>query len=533
MKNTLGSIFTQMEKKFEVANKELMAFYLFALFWSLLLGGSGTLTSGFHFTDDHEIISINKLKQKKGVFYTTKRYIQDDLKIRFRPFYYFYKIVLSPFLGAHFLLWSLLNLILAIVSSWLLFLFAYRLGYHIIPSTLFPFLTLIGSQAAIWWRLGTNELMGFFLLSLSLFYLANGTSRRKSYQIALSITFLFLSSLSKESFILIIPAYVLMFIWFKHQKNRIGLIQTIYASFISITILLLLFIIEISTILFWVGTNKMGYAGVDNSLNLPGVLKFIYAHLRESQYLILICFGTFLLLQPAGSFFWRRNSILRYGYNMSILAAIIFPQFILYYKSGLFERYLLPLNLGFSFFILFLLNQIFETKTITFFSKYSYVLLIAVVLFSVFKRDTWSNARAFAREGKTTNNFLSSIVNNTDSKDSILIILNAYQDYEWGYAAKVYLADAANRKNILYYPVHKHENNAFAKLLDAGFTENNKDIIAPNISLNYKCIAILPFDSNQVIIDRLDSNCFYTKYNSNKFNTYIKKTSASNSSKAL
>ena len=147
----------ELKNKFEKINKNLIAFILFGVFWTSLLVITGTLTSGYHFTDDHEIISINKNVQDNGIANATKSIIKNDLNIRFRPFYYFNRAVLIKLFSTNFLLWSIYNGVLAILTSYFLFLFIYRQGYKFVHAFLFPFLTLVGAQSAIWWRLGPAE----------------------------------------------------------------------------------------------------------------------------------------------------------------------------------------------------------------------------------------------------------------------------------------------------------------------------------------------------------------------------------------
>lgn len=59
-------------------------------------------------------------------------------------------------------------------------------------------------------------------------------------------------SLQKESFVLMIPAFILLF-YHQHNTNLKDQIYTLFSAG--------LFIIEICIIIFCVGTDKTGYAG--------------------------------------------------------------------------------------------------------------------------------------------------------------------------------------------------------------------------------------------------------------------------------
>lgn len=509
-------------------NKNLTALILFFVFWSSFVILTGTLTSGFHFTDDHEIITINKNIHDNGLFNATKSTIRDDLTMRFRPFYFLHKIIIVKLFGTNFLLWSIYNAILAIFTSFFLFLFIYRQGYKFIHALIFPFITLIGAQSAIWWRLGPNETIGLFLLSASLFFLANSIFGGQKYQLLISAIFIVLASLSKESFTIFIPAYILILLWFKWQRHTYNSVADfVRSNIIFIICLLVVLAIEFFIIIFVVGTHKIGYAGIDNSFSVSKYLTFVYSHLQHNKYTYLIFFGLFLLLHDIKSWKINRNIDLRKGVpyfsNVIILMAIILPQYLLYNKSEIYERYLLPLNLGLSFFVIFLAEKIYASENISLLLKRAYILFIIIVTFIFLKNDAVPNAKVFAKEGIYTNKFLSSIIANTKTDDSILVVLNDYKNYEWGFSINYYLAIEANRKNITYYTVNTQLDDDLAKDIDKRFSQAFNSSIVKELSNNFSCIAILPFSENKEIKDKLDSNYVYQRSDFDNFTVYTKK----------
>ncbi len=509
-------------------NKNIYAIILFMVFWSSFMVYTGTLTSGYHFTDDHEIIKIDKNVNDNGFVNATVFIVKNDLNIRFRPFYYLHRITLAELFGTNFLYWSVYNVVLAIFTSYFLFLFIYRQGYKFIHALIFPFLTLIGAQSAIWWRLGPNETIGFFLLSASLFFLVNAIFKKKKYQLIISLVFLFLASLSKESFTLFIPVYILMLIWFSYQcDSEKTILKIIQNNIILIISLLLVFFIEIYIILFVVGTNKIGYAGIDNSFNAINFIKSIYVFLRHNVYLYLIIFGFFLLVQNLKS--WKINlykdfkNQMPYIFNIVIMLVIILPQMILYNKSGIFERYLLPLNFGFALLVIFLLKNVYESNNISLFSKRTFTFAIIYVIYSLFRYDTLPNAKLFAQEGFSTNKFISTILNNTKSNDSILVVLNSSQNYEWGHSINRYMTIKANRKHINFLTVDRPLNNDFEKNLDVRFSHIFSNNIVQEVNNDFSCIAIMPFSTNLAIKTKLDSSKAYQRNNIDNFTVYTKK----------
>lgn len=517
-----------LKSHFKKMNKNLIAFILFVLFWASFFTITGTVTSGYHFRDDHEIISINKNVQELGLIDASKTIIKKDLDIRFRPFYYFNRAVLTKLFGTNFLLWSLYNAVLAIFSAYFLFLFIYRQSYKFIHALLFPFLVLIGAQSAIWWRLGPAETVGFFLLSASLFFLVNSIFRKKKYQLLISVVLLFLATLSKESFTLFIPAYILLLLYFKYQREPDKTIFNIIRSnIIVITSLLVILLIELYIIVFVVGTNKIGYAGIDSSFNIIKFLKFVYAFLQHNVYIYLILFGLFLLFQSLKSCKVNLNIDLKkwmpYAFNFIILLAIIVPQFLLYNKSGFFERYLLPLNLGFSLVVVFLLKNIYRNNNIALFSKKIFTIAIIWVICSFLKNDTLPIAKSFAKEGELTNKFLSTIVDNTKTNDSILVVLNGNENFEYGISLNKYLKIKANRKHINFFTVDTKLKNDFEKHLSIRFSQIFNNNIVDEINTNFSCIAVLRFSTNKAIKAKIDSNNDYQRNDFDYFTVYTRK----------
>jgi hypothetical protein len=509
---------------FLIKNKSLIAFILITLFWSSFLFFTGTITSGFHFTDDHEIITIQKKIYDTDLISALKSVLREDMAMRFRPFYYIYRIVLIELFGTNILAWSILNFILAILTSYLLFLFVFRQGYSFINALLFPLLTLVGSQTAIWWRLGPAETIGFVLLSISLFLLNNAVRNGKKYQMILSIICLVLSSLSKESFLILIPAYILILLWLKWKyENYISIYKLFIDNVYTIVILIIILLVFGYLVIFLIGTNKIGYAGIDDSVSIGRYLSFIVSNLRFNKYTKLIIIGLFFLLQNIESVNCRLKKAFKdlpLIFNSLILMAIIIPQYLIYSKSGIFERYFLPLNLGFSLFVIFLSERIFRSKVISEFTKRIYIFLVILVIFYFLKNDAIPTAKVFADEGKNTNKFLSTIIANTRTNDSILVVLNGYKNYEWGFSIRYYLRLVANRPNIKFLTIDMNLNDDFERSTNKRFLNAFDSLIVKDLNNDYSCIAVLPFNTNQIVKNRLDSNYYYQKKDFKDFTVY-------------
>lgn len=506
-------------------NKSLAAFILFTVFWSVVVIFSGTLTSGFHFVDDHEIITIEKNINDNGFLSATRDIIKTDLTFRFRPFYYLHRIFLVVLFGTNTLYWSINYALLAVLSSFLLFLFIYRQGYTFVNAMLFPLLTLVGPQSVIWWRLGPGESIGIFLFSASLFLLVNAVIHVSRFQLFISVICLLLATLSKESFTLLIPAYLLILIWINWQNQLSRSIFSIIRSNIVLIVILSLILIIIGYILiFVVGT---GYSGIDSSLNFRRYLASIYSHFRYSIFTKLIICGLFFLLQNVKSreiVNGKANTktmIRLYFFPSLVLLAIILPQFLLYFNSGLWGRYLLPLNLGLSLFVIFLSERISRSDEITLFTKRAFVVFIILAVAWFFKSEIIPNSRAFAKDGKATNQFLTSICENTNPDDLILVVLDGSSNYEHGFSINYFLSIKADRKNIRFYTFEDPSNTESEKILRKRFNNYFDTLVVKNFDKNFACIAVFPFD-NIEMKNKLDNNSAYQRKDFEEYTVYLR-----------
>ena len=149
-------------------------FIFFFLFWFSILVGSGSLFSGYHAADDQEIFEIHNdlLSSNNDIVKVTKKWITNDISTRFKPLFYPYRVLKTWFFGTNFTLWLTYKGLLAVITSFCLFLFVHKIGFSLLESILFPLLSLLGAQAVVWWSSGINESLSMFLLSLSLVFMA-------------------------------------------------------------------------------------------------------------------------------------------------------------------------------------------------------------------------------------------------------------------------------------------------------------------------------------------------------------------------
>lgn len=171
---------------------------------------TGTLTSGYHFIDDHSMISMKTSLDNSGSFLKTSlEYAKNDFNIRFRPIFSIFYIFEVQIFGVNFFALSIFTGIMALFSFSFFYAGMRKLGQGWLLSIIFVLLMFLGPQSAIWWRLGTNETIAMFFLGLCFLFMAKCLDGEKyAANNILFVIFLSITSLCKESFIIIIPAFV-------------------------------------------------------------------------------------------------------------------------------------------------------------------------------------------------------------------------------------------------------------------------------------------------------------------------------------
>lgn len=422
--------------------EKYLTFIIFAVFILGFFGSMGTLTSGYHFTDDHEMLNIESTLKSKSYLETVKLTLINDMQVRLRPLYYIHRVTEIKIFGNDSFHLSLYTSLLAIFTLTFLYLGARRLKFTITESVIFSLLIIIGIQMAIWWRLGPAETLGTFILSATFLYMAKCLEPHKFTQnTIIFVAFLSLASLTKESFVVIIPAFLLFKVW--NEKNNYNL--TMSASIIQnywLAIPLLLMLIELWIIKFVIGTNGIGYAGTSSSLHefIIG-LKNIFLN-GESLLYWTYLLGAVIIIFCISFFMENRKEKIKSFTNTALILLpyiffailIILPGIFLYAKSGMYEHYLLPTIFGYSFLVVALLhymNSIFYRIVVI-----GLILIFLSYSFSLAK----TTAKEFTIEGQNTNQALNAIRANADDQSVILLVADPVSRYEVSASTKRYLA---------------------------------------------------------------------------------------------
>jgi hypothetical protein len=357
--------------------------------------------------------------------------------------YYIHRILETGIFGDNMLAWSLYTGLLGVITISFFYLGARNLNFSITHSLCLILLAFVGPQMAVWWRLGPAETGGMAFLAISFFFLSR-CKKNHTANTALFSVFLILASLCKESFTIIIPAFIFYKIW--REKNTFKI--TLKKAVIKNLILLLPASAMLANIIFTimlVDTTKLGYAGIDSNIistiiGLLGVIK----NFAGGYAIITIFFlaAIYYRLKAAKSFIAFLKPI---TIPLIFSLLIILPNLVLYAKSGMFERYLFPATIGAAFIITVIIKES-NDKNLHLNKIFTGTILLFALFFSFF---SIKNATAFALEGKYTNELLSSITTGP-SKKNVLLAANPADSYEWSFSLNNYLSIEKNIPLTVY-----------------------------------------------------------------------------------
>lgn len=428
--------------------KDKIVILLITISVFLFLFLTKTVISGYHFVDDHEVVKIKSELRSTSLIDVTTKWVKEDMfgNARFRPAYYVHRVLETKLFGSDFLLWSLYNGVLCCLALIFSYIGTRNLKFTIGESIAFLIIAFVGPQSSVWWRLGPVESLSMVFLSLSYYFLSR-TQHRRKYLInnLLFILFLILASLTKESFLIVIQAMILFKIW--NDKNCIwySLKESIVKNLILIVPLLVMFI-ELYIIKFYIGTE---YSRLEANFfdNIPSILSTTVRFIKT--YLNLVIAGILVII--VGLYYKKRPG------KLDILPVVFFlmiivPNIILYAKSGLEERYLLPASFGLGIFVVSIIKSIGESEVL----QKKIALTLVLVSFLPYSVNSVTDALDFSREGLATKKLLSAISANNLRDAQVLLIADPVDSYEISVSLKNYLY-FENKIELYGYDLLKNE----------------------------------------------------------------------------
>lgn len=443
-------------------NRKQEAFYVWGIFTVLVFGvviGMGTLTSGFHLVDDWEFAKYMDWMtlEHKSLWDCLKDAVGFDLMLRFRPLYYINRVLMASVWGINLTAMSIIKALEIVVAHVALYYCARQMKCNMAYAALFSLTVMVGYQSAVWWKLGPQESYAIMLFAVGFYLLLRWLRTGAKWCAYMSAGVLFLMSVYKESFILLLPFVGLYVLYEELQGGRITVANLCGAVRRRLPYLLtigIIFVVEIFLIVFVIGTNNYSYVGLDENVTFNQYMqtwhKAVHADLK--WYMRFGFVMAMILLT-----YWERSKKLIWEILLTL--SIILPQCIIYSKTSLEERYILPSVLGFAFFFV-IVGCNFQPLSGK--RRIVYMLCLFLML-AAHGRVMLREARYFAYRGESIQTMLEStldLVQGTDKKVLCCFAPNLEGDrtvHYWfrlhGYEEVFYWKEDENKMERTYGPL--------------------------------------------------------------------------------
>lgn len=421
----------------------LLSGVLFTVLILGLLSIMGTVNSGYHLIDDHEFYRYRAIISQVGLWEAIKINVEGDLAIRYRPLYIVLRTVGVAIFGTNTILWSMCKAIEIIATLQILYIFA-RKEINIFFSAVFAVLIMWGSQSEIWWRLGPQESLGMLLFAATLLATYYLKIQTMWYNKLIFLFLIALLSLQKESFWVSIPWFLLLLFAYECKKDdnkRFSVLikNFIKKYFVECMTVIIVFAVDMYMIVFVVGTDKVSYAGYSSDLNW----KFYV--LQTLQNLVGECFPYLLLLIIVMliSYIGYKKSLLDISCILQACACIYLfgAELVIYAKSGMESRYLLPWGVSI-FYIIFILGYQFWMKIPRVKISIGGLCILFLLLLG---KEVIPEGIKFAEKGKNLQACVEFIIDNTSDTDKVVAIS---RDGEIDYAFGVLMKEQYRYENI-------------------------------------------------------------------------------------
>lgn len=427
-RNPLQNIINKADNRIEaISGKwEFIIVLLLSLFMVFgVVCGMGTLTSGVHMVDDHEFLEwqYNMQYQGRTVWSLLKEWVPRDFWWRYEPAYYTTRIISVGLFGTNLAAFSVLKALEIVTACVFLYYCGKLMGAKKIYSFLFAAVSLVGYQSAVWWKLGPQEAQCTVLFSMGFFCMLKWLKgQKKGWGIA-SVLLFFLMCNYKESFILLIP-FIVCYVLYDTAETRTDRNKK-YAPIEFIKELLvqmkgrywyavsmsLIFVVLVGIIVFYVGVNDYGGAGLNADATFSTYKEAFFGAL-DKDLKWFRRFGTVFVAILLT--YWKDAKKLW----KEVLLTIVFllPQFVIFAQTGILERYLLPSTMGFAFFFVLIVPK---WKKLMYKRRFVYAAAIVLLLLAN-GRAMLIEADYFRYRGESVTGMLTAVREMADEDTRVL-----------------------------------------------------------------------------------------------------------------
>ncbi len=426
--DTMQNLYDRLEK----LGKWKEGALVWGLFTILVFGVvclTGTLTSGFHLVDDWEFAHyIDSMTLNGQSFWDClKETVAADLNLRFRPLYFVNRVCIAAIFGINLTAISIVKACEIVIALAFLYYCARWMHCNVVYAFLFALTVMTGYQSVVWWKLGPQESYGIMIFAIGFYLLLRYLRSEKKHFAILSVIAFFLMSLYKEPFVLTLP-FVMLYTVYEQMKGKKVTIKNLWnaikARLPYLLAVGLIFSVVIFIIVFFIGTNTYSYVGVDLSLSLDEY-KPIWSRAFQTELKWYVRFGILMLLIMIT--FWE--DLKKLGWEILLTLSFILPQVVLYSRSAITERYILPFAFGFAFFFVIVGCR---WKALAGKRRIVYMLCLLLML-AAHGRAALREAKYFTYRGNSIQTMLDSTLEYTKTHEDARVLTCFYPNTEGNY----------------------------------------------------------------------------------------------------
>lgn len=398
---------------------------------------TGTIASGFHMLDDHELIRYHLAfsENNASLAGTIKAAIVNDFAGgRYRPLYWTERVTGCKLFGDELAWWNYYTAIKGVLTFYFLYYVARYLKYNRILSFLFVGIILFGRQFTPWFRSANQESTGLLLCAFTLCLIARQCYHKKYNNVAYNIVIVVgtvLCGLVKESFTLFMPVFAALKIWLEYC-DRGKLVNCLRKNIAVYLVIALSMMINVIMIVFYVGIDQVSYAGFHEGVSLADYWSGIVYSLKFNMGSYTIAGGVFLFAIVMYVLEISKELRKKYLWFAAISAYVMAVQLIAHAKSLMWERYMIPWVVGYAFLFVLLGYRIFEQNK----WRRTVYTAVLIILFLVEAPKAYQMSRDYAYDGQMLRVYFQNILDNTDEESQVVC---AFRDEEINLATECWL----------------------------------------------------------------------------------------------
>jgi len=506
-------------------------FGMILLGWTGFFYATGLLTAGLHpDLDPYAFLGLDVYYKNGKTFYQDLKQIFQNIffnKSGFGLWGYIVFAFFSKFFGGNMIGIRAFFMLLGALSFFMLYLTGRQIGWSQRESLLFPSVLIFGIQFWIWYNM-CGEPVGVFLSSLTFLSLSIAANKNSIKWLLFSSLGIIATSLSKESFILLLPAFVLFYAWRLNAINNFTWKQLVFKVLPLAIPTAVVFLAEIAYIIVYLGASARG-VGVSVSTPISLYISVLFNFFASNTVYVYLFSGCFLLLTITAqenllSCLTTKHFLIFFLF----LLAVLLPQVILHAQSGWVTRYLFPALFANAFALVAILHELQAYKEYYKFYTLSLLLLIAAEMtpkVSDNPEQAFRHLRNYVSTCNATEALLKAVVRQSNPDDMILIVSNPVDRYVWSASIQSMFRSIYDRKNIsrlAVVPAYEYDEVA-QKQIDAmqPYNETFKKINKEKI----QHVVLMPFIERLFLKEHKSwfNPAFYERHTFWRFVYYCKK----------